>query len=361
MRMLARFFALALMAGACTGRLPADEGQRVSVGTSEAEAGTPVRSFEPSSPPPPAVSAQVAGRVQVEGQPGSVAAADGSVWVATYDFERGQAAVVRIDASTNEAVATVPVHGVVYNLAARNRTVWVSVSGKPSVLLRIDAATNEVTGRFEGVNGPVVVDATGVWAIEDGPGERDAAVVRIDPENLRIEARVPVGESPFDMVAGAGAIWLVARHTAGGTAASGDLLRIDASSGELAATIPVESAGIWIAADDEGVWVSNASFVDASTNSVSGEPGDVYNFRPFAVAEGRVWFISGPHDRGLPKGGVCGLNVATRTVDVCAEPESAPDLELAHDPATFEPATRSIWLGAFDEPWVTRINILPAP
>lgn len=65
----------------------------------------------------------------------------------------------------------------------------------------------------------------------------------------------------------------------------------------------------------------------------------------------------GPHDDELPKGGICGLNVATRSVDVCAEPGSVADLELAHDPAAYDPVTHSIWLRAYDRPWVTRIDI----
>ena len=125
-----------------------------------------------------------------------------------------------------------------------------------------------------------------------------------------------------------------------------------------------------MAADDTGVWLdaagdlnrpnNHAYFVDASTNAVSGAPAAIYNFRPFAIAEGRVWFISGPHDEGLPKGGVCGLNVNTREVDVCAEPESVADLELAHDPAAYDPSTHSIWLGAYEQPHVTRIDVAAA-
>jgi Tol biopolymer transport system component len=323
------------------------------------------------TPSPIALSARVAGRVRVDGVSGSVAAAEGSVWVATYDYEDRTSAVVRIDVATNQVVATVPVDGTPSNLAVGAGAVWVPTGAQPRVaLLRVDATTNEVTGRVEGVHGPIVVDPTGVWAIEDGPDERDAAVVRIDPEHLRIEARIPVGESPFDMVAGAGSIWLVAFQSRGSDVETGDLLRIDATSAELAATIPIESSGIWIAADDTGVWVpawdpddqhdSNAYFIDASTNAVGGKLGDVYNFRPFAIEYGRVWFISGPHDRGLPDGGICGLNVTTRVVDVCAEPDWGPDLELAHDPAAFDPATHSIWVGSFNKPWVTRIDVVPA-
>lgn len=331
----------------------------------------PARTIEtPVSPSMIDLTAQVTGRIRLGGIPGSVAASAGSVWVTTYNYEDGQAAVVRIDSITNEVVATIPIDDIAYNLAVGSGAVWVPTGTQPSVeLLRIDASTNEVTGRVAGVHGPIVVDATGVWAIEDGEDERDAAVVRINPATLQIDVRIPVGESPFDMTAGAGSVWLVTFAAQGDDrAGTGSVLRIDAISGEVAATIPIKSSGIWMAADDSGLWVpaqnpddprdSGAYFIDASTNAVSGEPGDVYNFRPFAIAEGRVWFISGPEDQGLPRG-VCGLNVNTRTVDVCAELDSAPDLEFAHDPAALEMNTLSIWLGAFEEPWITRVDIVP--
>ena len=238
--------------------------------------------------------------------------------------------------------------------------------------MRIDASTNEVTGRVggvdgPGVHGPVVVDATGVWAIEDGEDERDAAVVRIDPQTLEIEARIPVGGSPFDMAAGAGSVWLVARGD--GEAGTADLLRIDAGSGAVAARIPIDGAGIWIAADDSGLWLPardpgdphdpGAYFVDASTNAVSGEHGDVDHFRPFAIADGRLWFIAGPGDDGLPDGGVCGLNTSTGAVDVCAELDPSPDLKLTPQPAALETRTRSIWVGASGEPGIARIDLVP--
>jgi hypothetical protein len=365
-RALIAAVALAIVVAALTFAMRAFEvGERSS--RPAATTGTPIPGPETN------LTAEVVGRVRLEGNPGSVAAANGSIWVTTYDYEDGQAAVVRIDATTNEVVATIPIDEVAYNLAIGAGAVWVPTGAQPSIaLLKIDPTTNEVTGRIAGVHGPVVVDATGVWAIEDGAEELDAAVVRIDPETLQIEARVPVGESPFDMVAGADSIWLVAFDSSGREdAKTGDLLRIDSASGRVVARVDIESSGIWIAANDSGVWMpawdpanpndSRAYFVDASTDAVSGDPGPVYNFRPFAVADGRVWFITGPGDKGLPNGGVCGLNVATRVVDVCAKPESAPDLEFAHDPAAFDRVTHSIWLGAFDEPWITRIDVVFAP
>jgi len=82
------------------------------------------------TPTPPAISAEVAGRVRLEALPGPVAAAEGSVWVATYDFEHGQGAVVRINPATNQVLATVPVDGIAYNLAAGAGAVWVPVNAR---------------------------------------------------------------------------------------------------------------------------------------------------------------------------------------------------------------------------------------
>lgn len=225
----------------------------------------PVPAVEGSPSASDAVSAEVTGRVRLDGVPGPVAAADGAVWVTTYDYEHEGAAVARIDATTNEIVATVPIEGLPpSNLAVGAGALWVPAGmehGGP-VLMRVDTDTNEVTGRVEGVTGPVVADATGVWAIQDGPDAHDAAVVRLDPETLTIEARIPVGNVPFDMVAGAGSIWVVAWDAQARYQEPSDLLRIDALSGELVATISINGDGTWIAADDAGVWISAWSTID---------------------------------------------------------------------------------------------------
>lgn len=225
----------------------------------------PVPAVEGSPSAWDAVSAEVTGRVRLDGVPGPVAAADRAVWVTTYDYEHEGAAVARIDATTNEIVATVPIEGLPpSNLAVGAGALWVPAGmehGGP-VLMRVDTDTNEVTGRVEGVTGPVVADATGVWAIQDGPDAHDAAVVRLDPETLTIEARIPVGNVPFDMVAGAGSIWIVAWDAQARYQEPSDLLRIDALSGELVATISINGDGNWIAADDAGVWISAWSTID---------------------------------------------------------------------------------------------------
>ncbi|MDP9342394.1 MAG: hypothetical protein M3Q23_09945 [Actinomycetota bacterium] len=314
----------------------------------------------------PEVTATVADRIHIAGLAYSVAAGDGSVWVATSENDRGRGAVVHIDPAGDRVVATVRIDGFAYNLAVGDGAAWVPVyvQGKGNRLLRIDAGTNEVTGRVVGVTGPVVVDATGVWAIQGEPSERDWAVVQIDPSTLAIGRRVPVSDAPFDMAAGTGSIWALVTHRClGGNRCFGPLLHIDASTG-VAASVDFSNAGILIAADDAGVWLSAwdpsrpnqavAAFVSASTNALSGRPVGISNFRPFAVADGRAWFIAGP---GTPGPGICGLNVLTREVDACVRLRSIADLEGAHDPAAFEPNTDSIWIGEYEAPLVTRIDV----
>jgi hypothetical protein len=312
---------------------------------------------------PPALDARVAERVDVGATAGSVAAADGSVWFATYDFGRDAAAVVHIDAATARVINTIPMNGFVENIAAGDGAAWVAVApphGDP-MLVRIDQGTDEVTGTVQGVSGPLVVDPTGVWAVEG------TDLVRIDPVSLRVEARIAVGASPLDIAAGGGAVWVQEREVQGDTVGTGPLVRVDPSTASVSETVPLSASGIWLAASQDGLWVdawrpddphASAAFFVPISGGAPQMAAAGYNFRPFAVAEGRVWFISGPNDPGLPKGGVCGMNAATDAVDVCVDPRSIVDLELAHDPAAYEPSTHTLWVGEYESPFVTKIDVI---
>ena len=124
--------------------------------------------------------------------------------------------------------------------------------------------------------------------------------------------------------------------------------------------LDVKSAGMLLAGNDHGVWLSSwwtnqrgtSTFVSATDDSVT-PFGDINNFRPFAVADGRVWFIAGPGDG--PIRGICGLNVDTREADVCAD-AGGPDLEVARDPAAYESTTNTIWAGQYLQPFATRVS-----
>ncbi len=314
-----------------------------------------------SSPPRP-LDVRIAGRVDVGGRAGSVAATNGQVWVATDDSELEFAAIVRIDALTRQVEATIPVEGRALHVTAGDGAVWVAVvDGRHAALslVRIDQRTDRITGVIPDISGPIVVDPSGVWAVAGSD------VVRIDPQTLTIEARIPMGTPPLDIAAGGGWIWVLEQQVQDDVVGAGSIVQIDANAATLSRSVDLSVAGTELAAGVEGVWVNGwrtddphmaAAFFVPSSGGPPQDAAGVYNFRPFAVAEGRVWFVSGPHDPGLPEGGICGLNVTTGAVYSCAKPRSIVDLQLAHDPAAFEQATKTLWVGEYESTFVTVIE-----
>lgn len=76
-----------------------------------------------------------------------IALGAGAVWVTT-----GESKVVRIDPSTNEVVATIPVGAGLRGIAATDDAVWVTDDGDasaPASVHRIDPATNTVAASIE--------------------------------------------------------------------------------------------------------------------------------------------------------------------------------------------------------------------
>jgi streptogramin lyase len=85
--------------------------------------------------------------------------------------------------------------------------------------------TVEDRGPLVSQGGAIAPGFGAVWAIDGGSGE----LLRIDPRNERVLARVSVGDQAFPDV-GAGAVW---------TAADGRLLKIDPASNRVTARIPL--------------------------------------------------------------------------------------------------------------------------
>jgi hypothetical protein len=287
----------------------------------------------------------------------SVAAEGGSAWVVTYDFNRGLGHVVRVDASTGRVVTRIRIDGFANNIAAGGGSVWVAANdadGLPA-LVRIDGRSDRITGSVPGVTGPIAVDASGVWAAQG------TSVVRIGPDPLEIDARVPLGAVPQDISVGGGSVWVLERTVDDFGVSSGPLTQIDAATATVVRRVEFDSTGLWLASAENGVWVASdgVAFV-ANSGGPPQVAGDVYNFRPFLVADKRVWFISGPHDPGLPKGGVCGLNITTQRVDVCAEPPSIVDFSGAHDALALDPASQTLWVSQYESSLVTGIQLSAA-
>jgi hypothetical protein len=321
------------------------------------EAGRRSQSPATNEPTPAAIKLRESARVDVGATAYSVAAADGAVWVVSYDFNIGSGGVVRIDTATDQVVATIPIEGFAYNIGAAGGYVWVG-TGDPksgSALVRIDEDTNEITGTVPGVTGPVGADATGVWAVQG------RNVVLIDPISLSVRSTTPLSEEPLDVTTGGGSVWVL--ETAVGpdnSVAPGPLVEIDAATAAVVRTVNLQIADVRIAGDTEGVWVSGwrpddphvsaAFFVPAS----GGPPNEVATIAEtgiVAVAQGRVWFIG--------NSGLCGLNVSTHVFDACVALRSSVDPEGAHDPVAYDPVSQSLWIAEYESRFVDGFQISP--
>jgi streptogramin lyase len=122
---------------------------------------------------------EVVAVIKVEPAPGEVAVGQNAVWVTNAD----QGVLLRIDPATNAVVATIPFpthSGSVTRPALVveiGGSVWCSTF-ETSELYRIDATTNEITGRLRvgEIWGPVELDGS-LWFAET----ISKAVIRLDP------------------------------------------------------------------------------------------------------------------------------------------------------------------------------------
>src|SRR5438067_6964129 len=207
------------------------------------------------------VGAQVAG----------LAVGPGAVWVAN-----GRAGTVsRIDPSTSQIVATIPVAepsptcdrcwGMV---AARGDAVWAAMDMAGPVVIRIDPYANHIAETIEvGVlpSALVVDEGDALWLT----ATLENAVVRVDPHIPGAVARTAV-HLPAGISAGREAVW-VTTHQPGAT---GQLVRVDPRTGLGVATIPVGRDPGALAVADADVWVANeadhtVSRIDAHANTVA--------------------------------------------------------------------------------------------
>ena len=83
-------------------------------------------------------------------------------------------------------------------------SLWVGVGGA-GTLVRIDPATNTVTGSVDVGVGPcgVAIGAGSVWV--DGYGT--SSVIRVDPARMKVTRRIPMRDQIWDVAYGAGAVW----------------------------------------------------------------------------------------------------------------------------------------------------------
>ena len=205
--------------------------------------------------------------------------------------------------------------------AAGGKWVWVSEYGQP-YLLKIDPQTNKVVSRTGIGSGSCGLGfgAGSMW-IED---TNTSTVSRVSVVTGKRSAAIKVGSTPYDTTFAYGSAWTTAyvqgeleridparnrvvnrwklpmatgavgAFGAVWGAGSNGVIRVDAESHKLLATIPVAGGAGWTAASADAVWVTTPTGlarIDPTTNAVAATiplPGAPYLGDP-DVVDGQVW------------------------------------------------------------------------
>lgn len=120
----------------------------------------------------------------------------------------------------------------------------------PSGLIRTDAITHKVVAVIPtGADSRVITPGYGAMWVAN---VTDKQVLRIDPENNQITARIPVEGQPVQILAGEGSIWVTARDNS--------LSKIDPQTNTVVATLHLEGEEDRVLAIGEGsVWATISS------------------------------------------------------------------------------------------------------
>jgi streptogramin lyase len=271
-------------------------------------------------------------KFQIPGEPDWMAEGFGSVWVSRTDPEGEGDFLDRIDPSTNEVAASIPVgrnpcHGVTVGFDA----VWVP-SCIDQRIDRVDPGKNQVVRSFDvplhRVDGDRIVAAfDALWVVTPDPDGGDA-LARIDPGTGKLKT-IPLPTFSTEVVEGFGSLWVMSPEggtvhrvdpkgmsVAGSieglgepeTAAAGDgvLWVKDAADGTVAGVDPDSLAiterisvggpgkGGGIAADASGVWFRPANYLLGRMDPAAGKVTEIFADTPalgdVLVAFDSVWF-----------------------------------------------------------------------
>jgi len=182
-------------------------------------------------------------------------------------------------------------------------SLWVA-GERGKQLLRVDPVAGDIVARIDtsivGYESTIAEAGGKVWLVSD----RQGTLTAVDPSTNAITGTTALEPRSYGVAAGFGSVWVTSmgpRPEKGedgvrAPAGPGILQRVDATTGELVATIEVGPTPLFLACGEGAVWVINqgdgtVSRVDPGTNAVGatievgidGPGGDI------AVGEGMVW------------------------------------------------------------------------
>jgi len=324
---------------------------------------SPSEAASPSAEPLPSVDPRVTARIPL-GSDGGVSAilyAKQSVWVTASFVEGGggidESMVIRVDASSNEVVAHIPIEGSPGfvsgggGLAYGFGSIWIAGYGQvdgsvEAVVHRIDPIDNVVTAMIPlgGTHGAdVAVDQTNVWVAYFG--EEHAGVARIDPATNAVTEKTPLpSEYVRRITAAGGGVVATELEWPGNEGPCMVLTAIDPTTATITARELVHPpcGGVDLFAWNDEIWASGAALQRVDPTSAR-LVGDAIPFEPehsprsFVFGTGReVWFAAYPGGNGVRPDRVARLDATTGEIEYF--------IEAGGIDAVFAPETRAIWI-----------------
>jgi streptogramin lyase len=208
-----------------------------------------------------------------------VAAGEGGAWVtACRESDRGPCrdpVVLRLAPESGEIVATIQLEKNPGQVVTGEGAVWVADADR---LVRIDPATNRITGRFDVCCSLWGASYGSVW-VADLDGRE---LIRVDARTGRVLARFPAPRGdPCKVAVGEGFVWVASCLSFGPPSDQPDVIeQIDPTTNEMVDTRSIESA-IHLAAGAGFLWLARAatgdtaitlSRIDPRTHESVGEP-----------------------------------------------------------------------------------------
>ncbi|HVA33076.1 MAG TPA: DUF4440 domain-containing protein [Candidatus Baltobacteraceae bacterium] len=166
-----------------------------------------------------------------------------SVWIANDQLK----SVQRVDVATNAVTARIQLPGKPCSgLAFGFGSLWVPLCGAHPALARVDPVRNVVSALLPAgpasSEGGIAVSGDSVWLVV-----KDGVLARIDPATGRIRQTVAIAPGSYNPLFAYGVVWV--------TSGERNLLTgVDATSGDVVATIPVGSKPRFLAAGGGFIW-----------------------------------------------------------------------------------------------------------
>lgn len=196
-------------------------------------------------------------------QPGAVAAAGGSVWVASPSG----GVVLQVDQAKSMVVDRIPVSGEPGDLVSGGGALWV-VTTTGATVERVDPSEGSVVGSARITEGGPVATAAiaygggGVWVAEAA----NQAVLELNPVSGAPVGRFSLDVRPTSLAFADGLLWVAAYD-------SGTVEGIDPMTGQTVGTVAVGDGPAAMAVSGPDLWVANSldatvSVIDTATFTI---------------------------------------------------------------------------------------------